>query len=139
MKTDNVRMSKWCLLGWYVKNRVHNLCICVSVIWLEGHLFYFPHLDRISKANKRQRLYIETTSANAYTGFGNLKWFCIFLSPLSINGANVAAPATLNGLVMLFPLHIKITICIQQPTNLTSQFNKINMKKSKLYENEIHG
>lgn len=75
--------------------------------------FNFPHLERMSKPImvKHAPATIPTTKAKAYTRVGKLKYFWILLSPLSMAGAKAAAPATLNGLVTLFPAHIAIIIC----------------------------
>lgn len=47
-----------------------------------------------------------------------MKYFWILLNPLSITGANAAAPATLNGLVTLLPVHMRITIWGYQEENV---------------------
>lgn len=74
---------------------------------------HLPHLERTNNPTtvKQAAATMLTTSTNAYTRFLNLKYFWIFLKHLSIMGANAAAPPTRNGLVMLFPVHIMITIC----------------------------
>lgn len=73
---------------------------------------YFPHLDRISKpiTVKHEAATMATTSANAQTRSGKLKYLWTLLRPWSIKGANAAAPATRNGLVTLLPAHIISTI-----------------------------
>lgn len=78
-----------------------------------GTIFHFPHLERMSKPImvKHVPATIVTTKAKAYTRLGKFKYFCILFSPLSMTGARAAAPATLNGLVTLFPVHIAIIIC----------------------------
>lgn len=78
-----------------------------------GGIVHFPHLERMSKPImvKHVPATIVTTKAKAYTRLGKFKYFCILFSPLSMAGARAAAPATLNGLVTLFPVHIAIIIC----------------------------
>lgn len=51
-----------------------------------------------------------TTIINANNWFGNFSTSCVFFRNLSISGARAAAPATRNGLVTLFPVHISTTI-----------------------------
>ncbi|KAH7571423.1 hypothetical protein JRO89_XS04G0048000 [Xanthoceras sorbifolium] len=79
--------------------------------WSSGKESSFTPSDKMSNPTtvRHDAATIET-SANAYTNLETSNSYWIFFGPLSIKGGNAAAPAARNGLVMLFPVHKKITI-----------------------------
>lgn len=82
---------------------------CVNV---RNNAFYLPTRESINNPTtvKQEEAKIATTSMKAKARFGSLNPCCTFFNPLSITGAKAAAPATLKGLVTLFPVHMRITI-----------------------------